>query len=136
MIRALVILTVVRGPSREGKLCLKRHSVQAERHKGRQTLTERNRLRGIPGVPLASIRERMYLAEKTSDVELSNCIADQSHFCVLSLHSVSIILVVRKYFNYPSRSKGFEVIDGNTWKCPRLSDITDHRYVKNDIRFL
>lgn len=78
MIRALVILTVVRGPSREGKLCLKRHSVQAERHKGRQTLTERNRLRGIPGVPLASIRERMYLAEKTSDVELSNCIADRS----------------------------------------------------------
>lgn len=66
-----------RPRDRERKLCLRRHSVQAGRHKGRQTLTERNRLRGILSVPLASIRERMYLSEKTSDAELSDCIADQ-----------------------------------------------------------
>ena len=123
---------------------IRRHSVKAGRHKGRQTLTERNRLRGILSVPLACIRERererMYLSEKTSDAELSDCIADQRlgsqhlppstlyrssllfrSLCTL-LHSVSTILIVRKYFNYPlcaeSCGEKFKVI-ARDMKCPQ-----------------
>lgn len=112
---------IVPGHSRERKLCLKRQTVQAERHKGRQTLTERNRLRGILGVPLASIRERMYLSEKTSDAELSDCIADQRVLLLTPsplpscsphaiLQSASIILIARKYFNYLRSLESFKVI--------------------------
>lgn len=80
----------------------------------------------------------MYLAEETSDARTFelHC-RSKALLYMRSLHSVSIILDGRKYFNYPRGLEGFPSNRRDT--ASARSDLRYYRpsiYAKNDIRSL